>query len=114
MFAGERQLLLLHVERCRSFDGVLAVLHVADGTLLLQLGERILNGFDVVLLQFALDDGVIVPVDERVLVGLVLYDAHLRVHVILHTVVVAVEMIGRDVQQNGDIGVEVVHVVELE
>ena len=29
MFAGERELFLLHVERCRLLDGVLAVGHVA-------------------------------------------------------------------------------------
>ena len=114
VLACERQLLLLHVERRRLLDGILAVLHIADRAFLLQLRERILYSLDVVLLQLALDYWVVVPVDERVLVGLVLYDAHLRVHIVLHAVVVAVEMVGRDVQQDGNVGVEVVHVVELE
>ena len=46
--------------------------------------------------------------------GLVLYDAHLRIHIVLHAVVVAVEVVGGDVEQDGDVGTEVVHVVKLE
>ena len=45
---------------------------------------------------------------------LVLDDAHLGIDIVLELEVVAVEVIGRDVEQNGNVGTEVVHVVELE
>ena len=73
-----------------------------------------MHGLDVILLQFTLDDGVVVPVDEAVLRGLVLYDAHLGIHIVLHAVVVAIQVVGGDVQQDGDVGLKLVHVVQLE
>ena len=69
---------------------------------------------DVVLVELVLDYRVVVPVDERVVGCLILYDTHLGIYIVLHTEVVAVEMVGGDVEQDGDICVEVVHVVELE
>ena len=113
VLAGEAQLLLLHVERGGVLYLVLALLYVANAAALLQLGERALHGLDVVFLQLALDDGVVVPINKGVVGGLVLNDAHLGVHVVLHAVVVAVQMVGGDVQQNGNVGAEVVHIVQL-
>ena len=66
------------------------------------------------LRQFALDDGVVVPEDEGILVGLVLQDAELGIHILLHVIVVAVQVVGGDVEQDGDVGTELIHVVELE
>ena len=114
VLAGEAQLLLLHVERGGVLYLVLALLYVANAAALLQLGERALHGLDVVFLQLALDDGVVVPINKGVVGGLVLNDAHLGVHVVLHAVVVAVQMVGGDVQQNGNVGAEVIHIVQLE
>jgi len=114
VFAGEAECLLLHVEGRGLFQFVLALLDVTDGAFLLQFREWVLDGLDVVFLQLPFDDGVVVPVDEAVFLCLVLYDAHLGVHVVLHAVVVAVEVVGRDVQQDGDVGTEVIHVVQLE
>ena len=46
--------------------------------------------------------------------GLVLDDTHLCIHVVLHLEVVTVQMVRRDIQQDGDIRTEIVHIVELE
>ena len=114
VLAGERECLLLHVEGRGLFNHILTLFDITDAAALLQLAEGQLYGLDVVLLQLALDNRVVVPVDEGILDSLVLNDAHLRVHIVLHIVLVAVQMVGRDVEQHRHIGTEIVHVVELE
>ena len=114
MLSGKTQFLLFHVERRRFLYLVLSLLNVAYRANLLQFGERILYGLYVILFQLAADYRVVVPIDEGVVYRLVLQYAHLGVHVVLHTVVVAVEVVGRDVEQYGYVGAEVVHVVKLE
>ena len=114
MLASEAERLLLHVEGSRLLYLVLSLLDVADGALLFQFREGILDGLDVILLQFLAYDGVVVPVDEGVLLCLVLDDTHFGVHIVLHLEVVAVQVVWRDVQQDGDVGTEVIHVVQLE
>ena len=64
--------------------------------------------------QFFRDYGVVSPIDKGILRRLVLDDAHLRIRVVLHAVVITVQMVGRDIQQNGNIGTEVIHIVQLE
>ena len=68
----------------------------------------------MILFQLVFDDGVIVPVNESILVCLVLDNTHLGIHVVLHLEVIAVQMVWSDVQQHGNIGTEVIHIVELE
>ena len=114
MATRQAEALLLHVERRRILQLVLPLLNVTDDAALLYIGERALHGLDVVLLQLGRDDGVVGPVDEGVFRRLVTDDAHLRVGIVLHLVVVAVQMVGRDVQQDGDVGTEVIHIVQLE
>ena len=60
------------------------------------------------------NDWVILPEDERILFCLVLENAELGFHIVLHFVFVAVKMVGRDVHNHGDVGLELIHVVELE
>ncbi len=60
------------------------------------------------------DDGVVLPIDKRVGGRHVLENAELCVYVVLHFVVVAVEVVGRDVEDDGDVGLEVVHIFKLE
>ena len=67
----------------------------------------------MVLAQLLGDDGVVLPEDEGILTGLVLGDAELGCGIVLHLVVVAVQVVGRDVEQHGHIGLELIHVVEL-
>ncbi len=64
--------------------------------------------------QLGAHHGVILPVDEGIARGEVLEDAELGVDIVLHLVVVAVEVVGRDVEQHGDVGLERIHIVELE
>ena len=113
VLARKRQVFLLHVEGRGLLYLILSLFYVADGTRFLEFGERIAYSLDVKLLQFLLDDGVVVPVNEAVLRRLVLCDAHLGVGIVLKLIVVAVQMVGGDVQQDGNVGPEVVHIVEL-
>ena len=57
---------------------------------------------------------IISRIDESRTRMLILHNAHLRVNIVLETVVVAVQMVGGDIHQNGHIGTEVVHSVQLE
>ena len=114
MLSCERQLLTLQLE---EGGGEQLVHAVDDGTLAALfhvLGERQLTGLDVIFWQFATNDGIVVPIDERIVCRHVLNDAELGVDVVLHAEVVTVEVVGGDVEQDGDVGLETVHVVELE
>ena len=66
------------------------------------------------LLEFLLDYRVIVPVNEAVLLGLILNDTHLSVCVVLKLVVIAVQVVRGDIEKDGNIGTEVIHIVQLE
>ena len=89
---------------------------VEEGTFfnLFGLGDRQLLGLDHDLLKGADGNLVIRAEDEAVVCLHILGDAELGVDVVLHIVAVAVQMVGGDVQQYGDVGFEVVHSVELE
>ena len=65
-------------------------------------------------MQFLLNNRVIVPEYERVVVCLVLNDSEFSVHVVLHLVIISVQMVGRDIHQDGYIGVELIHIIKLE
>ena len=68
----------------------------------------------VVRSQLARNIFIVCPIDEAVVCCLVLSDAHFRAYVAHHLKVVAVEMVGSDVEQNGNVGTKIVHIVELE
>ena len=68
----------------------------------------------VVFGQLLPDHLVVARIDEEVARILVLRNAHLGIHVVLETVVVTVEVVGRDVRQHADMGAEPEHAVELE
>ena len=87
---------------------------VGDGSVSFEFGEWEQLGFEVVFLHLLLHDWVVVPEDERIVFCLVLCDSHLCIHIVLHLEVVAVKVVGCDVHENRDIGLELVHVVELE
>ena len=114
VLACERQLLLLHIEGIGGGEVEFVGIGISHHAIAFTLSKGIQLGMDAVLRQLALDDGVIVPEDEGILIGLVLQDAELGIHILLHIVVVAVEMVGSDVEQDGDIGTELIHIVELE
>ena len=70
--------------------------------------------FQTVLCQFLFDDRVIVPEDESVVRCLVLRNTEFGIDVVLHTMVVSVQMVRSDIHQYGNIGTEVIHIVQLE
>lgn len=70
--------------------------------------------FQTVLGKLVSDDRVVIPEDEGVVRCLVLCNAEFGINVILHTVVVAVQMIRCDIHQYGDVRTEVIHIVQLE
>ena len=110
----ETESLLFHIEGSGTLDDILSVGDIAYHTLLLQNTERTHPGLDAILLQFLLDDWVIGPVDKGIVLGLVLQDTHLGISIRLHAVSIAVQMVGGDVEQDGNVGSESVHIVELE
>ena len=90
MLSCETELLLLHIERSGFLYLILSGFDISDAPVLLQCRERTLHCLDVILLQLALDDRVIVPIDEGILRGLVADDTHLGIHIVLHAVVITV------------------------
>ena len=64
-------------------------------------------GAQAMLVQLALDDGVVVPEDKSVFRCLGFGDAEFGVHIFLHTVVVTVQVVWCDVHQYGNVGTEV-------
>ena len=76
--------------------------------------ERQLPHPQVVLGQLLPDRLVVARIDEPVARSLILRDAHLRVDVVPEAMIVAVEVVGRDIHQHPDVGTETVHAVELE
>ena len=114
VLATKSQFLQLHIERRGLLDDILLLLSVGDDVALMEFGEGEELRLDVVFLELSLDDGVVVPEDEGIVLSEVLRDAHLGVDIVLHLEVVAVEVVRRDVHENGNVGLEVVHVVELE
>ena len=65
-------------------------------------------------MKFLLYDGVVVPENEGIIICLVLDNTEFGIHVILHFKSVTVQMVWSNVHQHGDIGMELIHVVELE
>ena len=95
-----------------EYEIVLGV-DIGGGILLAGLAEGIAGGLDGDGLELTGDDGVVLPVYEGILGSLIAQDAEFSVDVALHLVAVAVEMVGGDVEHHGDIGAEVIHIVEL-
>ena len=65
-------------------------------------------------MKFLLYDRVVVPENESIIIRLVLDYTEFSIHVILHFKSVTVQVVWSDVHQHGDIGMEFIHVVELE
>ena len=105
---------MLYIEWCGLFDGVHALFDVADASVFFQFGKWVANGFYVELAEFFLNYGVVVPIDEAIVWGLILDYPHFRVGVVFEFVVVSVQMVGCDVEQDGYVCAEVIHIVELE
>ena len=114
MLTCQTERFLFHVERLWLLNLILSLLDITDGSFLLQFREGELDSLDIVFLQLLFDDGVIVPIDEGILRSLVLDDTHLCVNIVLHLEIISVQMVGCDIQQDGNVGTEVVHIIQLE
>ena len=66
------------------------------------------------LLHLAVNNRVLRPVDERVFFRLIARNTELGVNVVLELVVVSVQMIRSDIQQDGDVGLKIIHIIQLE
>ena len=111
MLACQGEFFLFHVEGRRLFYLVLPFLNVGYGTFLLEFREGQLDSLDVVFFQFLADNGIVVPIDKCIFGLLILYNAHLGVHIVLHAILVTVQMVWGDVHQDGHVGSEIIHVV---
>ena len=114
MFPRQTQSFLLHVEGSGTLYDVLSIGYITYHSLLLQDAEGAHLGLDTIALQFFLDDGIVCPIDKGIVLSLVLHNTHLGIGIVLHAVVIAVQMVGSDVEQYCDVGPELVHIVELE
>ena len=90
------------------------VFYIGNSSVLFDGSKRIQMSFQTVLGKLVSDDRVVIPEDEGIVRCLVLCNAEFGINVILHTVVVAVQMIRCDIHQYGDIRTEVIHIVQLE
>ena len=113
MLTRQTEGLLFHIKGLRLFNFVLSLLNITDTAFFFQLRERILDSFDVILFQFLFDNRVVIPIDEGILRSLILYNAHLGIHIVLHLEIVTIQMVRGDIQQNGHIGTEIIHIVQL-
>ena len=126
VFAGEGKLRkgyfeetgLVYFECCIGGKtiGVVAALALSIGydAFALVVGKRQHLLSVVVTGKFAGNVFIVSPVDEAVVGRLVLGDAHFGTNIAHHFKVVAIEVVGGDVEQHGNVGSEVVHIVELE
>ena len=105
---------LFHVKGNRFGDFYLMVFYIGNSSVLFDGSKRIQMSFQTVLGKLVSDDRVVIPEDEGVVRCLVLCNAEFGINVILHTVVVAVQMIRCDIHQYGDVRTEVIHIVQLE
>ena len=64
--------------------------------------------------ELSCDDGIILPIDKGIRFCLVLHDTQFRIHIVLHLIIIPIQMIGGDVQKNGDVRLEVIHIIQLE
>ena len=114
--AVEREFGAGHVER--RFGGVdhefALVVDVSVGSRFLMLGEGVAGSLGGEVFELLCDNGVVLPVYEGVLGSHIVENAEFGVDVVLHLVVVAVEVVGGDVENHGHVGAETVHVFKLE
>ena len=102
-----------HIEVERGRQRYLSVRNVCGCACFAGFGKGTDACRHVILLQFGFHHGVVGPIDEVVLRPKVLQYAHLSIYITLHAVVITVQMVGRDVEQHGDMRLKAVHVFEL-
>ena len=112
--AGQGQFFLFHVEGDWFGETYFVFLHIGHCPFFFPFGKRIAVGMDAMFMQLTLDDGVVIPKDESIFRSLILYDAEFGIYIVLHFVIVSVQMVGSDVHQYGNVGMKIIHIVQLE
>ena len=111
----ERKVLTRHCQR--SVGGVepqlAIIIDESVASRLIALAEGIEARLGLYALQLSLNDGVVLPEDESVFVGLITDDAELGIDIILHLILVAVKMVGGDIEHHGYVSLELIHVFKL-
>ena len=87
---------------------------IGVGNVLLIAAEGVEGCLWLYACNLAVNDGVLAPVDEGILARLVACDTELSIHIVLELVVVSIQVVGRDIEQNGNICLEIVAVIQLE
>ena len=82
--------------------------------ILLVAAEGVQCGLRMDALDLAIDHRIFAPVDKRVASRLILCDAELGIDIVLELMVVSVQVVRRDVEQDRNVGLEIVAVVQLE
>ena len=115
MTAAQRQILQRHLQGLyglrSSYDKVAAV---GIGHIMLARTEGIQRRLRTDTRYLAVDDRVLAPVDKCIRRCLVARDAELGIDIVLELKLIPVQMVGSDIHQDGDVGLEIVHIVELE
>ena len=114
MFSLKCKAFLLHVDLDRVFYLKLTIFKVTDCAIFLYLRKRTQMTLDTIFLQFLAYYRIILPIDKRIILRLILKDTHLGINVVLHLKVISVKMIRCNIQQNRNVGSEVIHIVQLE
>ena len=115
VLASETQLLQRYAEgRDIGFGMNDQVTAIGVGNVLLIAAEGVECRLWLYACNLAVNDGVLAPVDEGILARLVACDTELSIHIVLELVVVSVQVVGRDIEQNGNIRLEIVAVIQLE
>ncbi len=99
MFTGQCQLFLFHVKGNGLSEINLFLFHKSGKSLVCFLGKGIIVTVNAVFMQLLLNNRVVVPENECIIVGLVLDDAEFGINVVLHLVVVTVNMVRSDLHQ---------------
>ena len=115
VLALQTQFFERHTQRCHIwFDTHYQMTAIGICHVLLIAAKRIQCCLWLNTRNLAIDDWVFAPIDKRILARLVARDTELRIHIILELMVVSIQVVRRDIEQDGNIRTEVVAVVQLE
>ena len=64
-------------------------------------------------MQFGCNNIIICPINKAIVFRLVLNYTHLCIGIKLHFILIAIQMVGGDVQKNSCIGTKIIHIVKL-
>ena len=113
VLAFERELFGRKFQRLACGNNHLSVTDISN-ILLLLLAKRIKRSSRAEFLDFTVNHRITAPIDKRIFATLVTRNAHLGVDIVLELKVVAVQVVGCDIEQNSNVCTEIVHIIQLE